>query len=252
MPHRIRTNFLVTGELVCWSTREVGTAKQRSQKRFCLADAARDKHNSGFRAVASKVIHRFWPYSPASAKSEQSRVMHPLRKIVVVRALALLLVSAALWQQQQTAAKATDPWRAPLTAPLQLINPYYQPTSDYSSGHRGIDYRVKIGDPIFAPADSVIWFNSKVVNRPVLTLRTQTGDLLEFEPACSSLPASTSVSAGQEIAKACPADANYRQHCQGQVCLHFSLRTDRGYLSPLVRYGALAPTVLLPDSYARG
>ena len=174
--------------------------------------------------------------------------MHPLRKIVAVRALALLLVSAALWQEQQTAAKATDVWLAPLNAPLQLINPYYQPTSDYSAGHRGIDYRVKQGDSIYAPTDSVIWFNAKVVDRPVVTLRTRSGDLLEFEPACSSLPAGVEVRAGQEFASVCPADANYHQHCEGQLCLHFSLRTDRGYLSPLVRYGTLAPTVLLPDA----
>lgn len=179
--------------------------------------------------------------------------MHPLKKIVATRALALLLVAAALWQQQQTAAKAdasvaNSPWQAPLTAPLQLINPYFQPNSDYSAGHRGVDYRVNLGDEIFAPTDATVWFAGKVVDRPVISLRTKSGDLLELEPACSPLAAGDQVSAGQAIAAVCAADLSYRQHCQGQLCLHFSLRTDRGYLSPLVRYGSLSPTVLLPEN----
>jgi hypothetical protein len=50
--HRIRIDFSMTEELGCWSTREVGTAKERSQKEGSLADAARGKHNSGLQACA--------------------------------------------------------------------------------------------------------------------------------------------------------------------------------------------------------
>ena len=179
--------------------------------------------------------------------------MHPLKKIVATRVLALLLVATALWQQQQTAAKADaapsdSPWQAPLAAPLHLINPYFQPNSDYSAGHRGVDYRVTLDDEIYAPTDATVWFVGKVVDRPVVSLRTKSGDLLEFEPACSALAAGDQVTAGQTIASVCQADPGYKQHCQGQLCLHFSLRTDRGYLSPLVRFGSLSPTVLLPEN----
>lgn len=178
--------------------------------------------------------------------------MHPLKKIVATRALALLLVATALWQQQQSAAKADEltadsPWQAPLAAPLHLINPYFQPNSDYSAGHRGVDYRVALDDLIYAPTDATVWFIGKVVDRQVVSLRTKSGDLLEFEPACSPLTQGDQVTAGQTIAAVCEADLNYRQHCQSQLCLHFSLRTDRGYLSPMVRYGSLSPTVLLPE-----
>ncbi len=177
--------------------------------------------------------------------------MHPLRKIVLTRAMAILLISVALWQQQNAKAGADEiptlqPWQAPLSAPLQLINPYFQPSSDYSAGHRGVDYRVKVGEPVFAPTDSTVWFSGKVVDRQVLSLKTRAGDLLEFEPVCSTLIAGTDVVAGQPVAATCQPDASYRQHCADQLCLHFSLRTLNGYLSPLVRYGNLAPTVLLP------
>ncbi|MEN9749631.1 MAG: hypothetical protein RL149_709 [Actinomycetota bacterium] len=177
--------------------------------------------------------------------------MHPLRKIVAVRAGVLLLVTAALWQQQAARAGAeeppqSDPWQAPLSTPLRLINPYFQPNSDYSAGHRGVDYRVLEGDSVYAPTRASVWFVGKVVNRAVITLRTHSGDLLEFEPVCSHLLAGDPVESGQELGQICEADQSYRPHCIGQTCMHFSLRTAEGYLSPLVRYGSLAPTVLLP------
>lgn len=177
--------------------------------------------------------------------------MHPLRKIVVARALALALVTLAIWQQQAASADAqpatvVEPWLAPLDAPLHLVNPYFQPSSDYSAGHRGVDYRVALGQQIYAPVDSTVWFVGKVADRDLISVRTKTGDLIEFEPACSQLAAGQQVLAGQAIATVCEADEGYRQHCNDQRCLHFSLRTGLGYLSPLVRYGELSPTVLLP------
>lgn len=230
-------------------------SKTKVSKEVCLADAATDKHNRAVLAldsdILSKVIHRFVTDAPASAKSEQSQVMHPLRKIIALRAGALLLVTAAIWQQQDARAGAQDmptaePWQAPLSAPMALINPYFQPTSDYSAGHRGVDYRVNDADPVFAPVDSIIWFSGTVVDRQVLTLRTLSGDLLEFEPVCSAKSAGEQIRAGDEIGQICPGTSNYRNHCTGQTCMHFSLRTSEGYLSPLVRFGSLAPTVLLP------
>lgn len=131
---------------------------------------------------------------------------------------------------------------------MHLVRPYLQPNSDYSAGHRGVDYEVSAGQAIFSPTEAKIHFNQNLVDRPVLSLETSNGELLEFEPACSSLAVGTKVSAGQAIAFVCQASATYKQHCQDVLCLHFSFRTPRGYLSPIVRYGALAPSVLLPTN----
>lgn len=202
-------------------------------------------------------MHRFFTDAAASATLYQSRIMHPLRKIVVVRALVMALLSLALWQQQTSTGSAetggltetvssVGRWQVPLEAPVHLINPYFQPNSDYSAGHRGIDYRVTMGQPVLSPTDATVWFVGKVVDRSVVSLRTVSGDLLAFEPVCSSLQPGDRVGVGQEIAKVCEADDDYRQHCEQQLCLHFSLRTAEGYLSPIVRLGGFSPTVLLP------
>jgi hypothetical protein len=174
--------------------------------------------------------------------------MHPLRKATIARAMALALLSVAMWQYQATqSSAATEPvWAAPLDAPLHLIHPFYAPNSDYSAGHRGVDYRVRLDQRVVSPTDAVVWFTGKVVDRNVLSLRTASGDLLAFEPVCSELTVGQSVTRGEMVGSVCRADPVYRQHCDGQLCLHLSLRTSSGYLSPLVRWGALSPTVLLP------
>lgn len=167
------------------------------------------------------------------------------------------MLSLALWQQQTSSGSAlsteTTPlsdsgesWQVPLATPIHLIHPYRQPNSDYSAGHRGIDYRVFEGQAILAPTDATVWFVGKVVNRSVLSLRTSSGDLVAFEPVCSELKPGDRVKTGQPIASACTADSSYRQHCEAQLCLHFSLRGPEGYLSPIVRIGGYSPTVLLP------
>lgn len=168
-----------------------------------------------------------------------------------MRAFAIAMLSLALWQQQSNLGSAqtppaSDAWQVPLKEPVHLVNPYFQPNSDYSAGHRGIDYRVTLGQSVFAPTDGTVWFVGTVVNRSVLSIRTASGDLVAFEPVCSNLVVGDSVTRGQEIAAVCEADPDYRQHCENQLCLHFSLRNPVGYLSPISRIGGFSPTVLLP------
>lgn len=177
-------------------------------------------------------------------------------------ALGFTLV-VALWQQNSAPAHAVAPyaqpngtpsqatshpeaWGSVLDAPIKLIYPFYAPNSDYSAGHRGVDYEVVDGQPIYAPAAGVVYFVGTVVNRPLISLKVAETDIVEFEPACSDLAVGDSVEAGQVIAIACAGQSGYSQHCQSANCLHYSLRTAVGYLSPLVRSNELAPTVLLP------
>jgi hypothetical protein len=171
--------------------------------------------------------------------------MNHFKRVKFYGAFALALALTLAWQQT-AGARADDTWVAPLTAPINLVRPYQQPNSDYSAGHRGVDYEVSPGQTIFSPTQASVYFNQNLVDRPVLTLKTATGDLIEFEPACGSFPVGTSVNPGDAVGNVCPASANYKAHCPNLLCLHFSLRTTRGYLSPIVRYGALAPSVLLP------
>ena len=134
---------------------------------------------------------------------------------------------------------------APVDQP-RLQRSYLQPSSDYSAGHRGVDYAVSLNEPVHAATSGSIWFAGRVVNREIVTIRTSSGNLVEVEPVCPSVAAGQTVLAGQKIGKVCDADQNYRQHCEALRCLHFSYRTPNGYLSPIWVMGQLTPSRLLP------
>lgn len=177
----------------------------------------------------------------------------------LVARLAALAVTTIVWLGVPAAvmpvlaldtAKPTEVsslvWRVPLAPPVQLINQYRQPSSDYSAGHRGVDYQVSLGQAVFAPADGLVWFVGRVVDRNIISLKHGTGILTEFEPVCSALTAGDTVAMGEQIGLVCDATTSYRQHCDAARCLHFSMRSDGQYLSPLALIGDLNPSRLLP------
>jgi len=166
--------------------------------------------------------------------------------------LAGLLSMTALLSLQISVSGAQEApkinWAPPLEPPVNLVNLYRQPNSDYSAGHRGIDYQVKAGQPVLAPADGEVWFSGKVVNRQLISLKHPDGNLTEFEPVCTDLQKGEPVFLGQEIGQICEADSNYRQHCQESTCLHFSIRQLGEYLSPQVFIGGINPSRLLAQN----
>lgn len=141
-------------------------------------------------------------------------------------------------------------WQNPFDSPHRLVNQYLQPASDYSAGHRGVDFEVEPNEDLFAPADGVISVSRVIVNRAVLAIKHGANLVSELEPACSTLASGTAVRKGEKVAWACPPDDSYAAHCQDDTCVHFSLRLEGKYLSPLALIGGLNPSRLLP--YARG
>lgn len=168
-----------------------------------------------------------------------------LHKITMACLLSMGLLT---WLQVQAVASQplpADTWNPPLDTPIRLVNQYRQPNSDYSSGHRGVDYLVKTGQPVLAPADGTVWFAGKVAQRHLISLQHNNGYLSEFEPVCTDLTKGEPIIAGQQIGYVCEAGPSYSPHCSNALCLHFSLRSKGAYLSPLVFIGGLNPSRLL-------
>ncbi len=161
-----------------------------------------------------------------------------MRKHLPILAIGFLLI--LMVPRQSFAAQS---WQAPVVNP-QLVNAFLQPSSDYSAGHRGVDYLVSTGQAVVAPADGVVSFAGLVVNRGVLTIQHAGSMLTSFEPICPIVAKATKVKRGQLIGRVC-SYPNYKNHCGVRTCLHFSLRMAQGYLSPLVTIGGLTPSRLL-------
>ena len=159
--------------------------------------------------------------------------------------LASFLAVALSWQVPAPSLGAERTMDSPLVG-SSVVRQYRQSETPYSAGHRGIDYEATLGQAVFAPADGKVHFVGEVVNRQLISLDHDQELLSAFEPVCSQLNEGDSVVSGQLIGEVCEGGASYDPHCQPSICVHFSVRKNGEYLSPLWFTGELKPSRLLP------
>lgn len=183
------------------------------------------------------------------------------RTLVSALSLALLLVLAAHPANPATAlvepqpdARASRGWSLPLEG-ARVTRYFDLRNGEYQAGHRGIDFAAHAGQQVFAPVSATVSFVGVIVDRPVLTLQTDTGVLVSFEPLSSQLAVGDTVTAGEllgevagpsaradadELGSAAPAVAS---HCLLD-CLHLGIRVNERYLNPLHFFTQLRPRLL--------
>ena len=129
-------------------------------------------------------------------------------------------------------------WTWPTQGAHDILRDYRAPATPWGAGHRGLDIRASSHD-LFAPTSGVVSYSGFVVNRGVLTLRTDTGMLVSFEPVVAVVPSSTRVIQGELIGEI------QEGHCE-RLCVHLGLR-DRGeYRSARWELGIVQRSVLVP------
>lgn len=145
---------------------------------------------------------------------------------------------------QRTTATRVAPTHGiwPTDAPHLVIRPFLAPETRYSTGHRGVDLAATVGASIYAPANGVVHFSGIVVDRPVISLKHDGGLLSSFEPVISTLKEGDLVEAGQPIGI-----LTTSTHC-AESCLHFGVRKNGEYISPLTMLAAIPAAILLPLS----
>jgi murein DD-endopeptidase MepM/ murein hydrolase activator NlpD len=170
-------------------------------------------------------------------------VIEPERLAIVQ--LGSFLVLSLSWHISSPSQASQVQFSAPVVG-SSVVNQYRQSENEYSAGHRGVDYEVVLGQGVFAPADSSVHFVGTVVNRQLISLSHGEQILSSFEPVCSTLIEGEAVQKGQLIGEVCEGDETYQPHCEDQTCLHFSIRKNGKYLSPLWFTGELTKSRLLP------
>ena len=168
--------------------------------------------------------------------------MHRLSPLVLL--LAATLVAAppdpGTDPSPPTSPPTSPAWLWPVDVPRLLVRPFLPPESEYGAGHRGID--IAAGRELLAPADGVVHFSGAVVDRPVLSLDHGGGVLSSFEAVSSELRKGDRVRRGEEIGVIEPG------HCSID-CVHVGVRVNGAYVSPLLYFGGLERSVLLPTRY---
>jgi hypothetical protein len=154
--------------------------------------------------------------------------------------LAVVLLGASEAEPAAEAAPTAAQWRWPTSPPGAIVQGFEAPATPYAAGHRGIDLAAAPGQPVLAPADSVVAFAGVVVDRPVVTLRVDEHALVSFEPVATQLPVGSALKAGDAFGAVAEGG-----HCDNR-CLHVGVRVDGEYVSPLLFFAGVPPAVLLP------
>ena len=166
-------------------------------------------------------------------------------KSLAMLQLGSFLALALSWEIPAPSFGSESPVNPPIVG-SSVVQQYRQSESPYSAGHRGVDYEVVLAQGVFAPADGTVHFVGQVVNRQLISLDHGQQLLSAFEPVCSQLAEGESVVSGQLIGEVCEAESSYEPHCGSNICVHFSVRKNGEYLSPLWFTGELTPSRLLP------
>lgn len=161
--------------------------------------------------------------------------------LFLVLALAALVLPAASPVSTSPAEAPAPRWNWPTAPPHTIARPYLAPETPYAAGHRGIDIRAA-SPTITAPASGTVHFVGVVVDRPVLSIRHEGGLISSYEPVTSTLTADAPVHRGDPIGELLPG------HC-ASPCLHFGVRLDGEYVSPLLLLGGVPRAVLLPTQH---
>lgn len=162
----------------------------------------------------------------------------------------VLLLSVLLGVQSAVASPgpAVGGWRAPLISPVRVVRAFDNPARPWLSGHRGVDLAASPGVAVLAPSAGRVVFAGRVVDRGVLVVAHPGGLRSSFEPVTATVAVGTVVWAGQSIGLVDPG------HCP-DGCLHWGVRSPRGYLDPmrfivpdavLLPIGAITPSASHP------
>lgn len=159
----------------------------------------------------------------------------------MLRILAILtLIISAL----NVPVKPPEIWATPIPDFQERhFSNYFLPAEKWGKGHRGIDLQLQEGESLYSPFDGEIHFVGKVVNRTLITLRSNSGLLASFEPVCSDYHKGQSIKKSEPFGVYCQGDSSYESHCDS--CVHFSVRSEFGYLNPLLFVSSIKPSVVI-------
>lgn len=130
----------------------------------------------------------------------------------------------------------------PLPGAPVVDRPFDPPTSAYGAGHRGVDLRASLGEPVLAADAGRVGYAGLLAGRGVVTVTHAGGLRTTYEPVAATVRVGELVGRGQVLGRLTGGHASCRP---GTACLHWGLLRGDTYLDPLARTGS-GPVQLLP------
>ncbi|HCG57236.1 MAG TPA: peptidase M15 [Brevibacterium sp.] len=191
-------------------------------------------------ADSRNTVRSIWtPSSPVS------------RRVRLIVAVSLMVFAFTLTEvgapfstaSAEPAFKARPTWVSPVPA-MEIVEAFDPPTESWLRGHRGIDVLTVSGEPVRAPAGGTIRFRGSVASTPTMSIETESGYVISFQPAESTLETGEAFPAGAEIGTVAQGG-----HCE-ESCLHVGIWKSeevKKYIDPAVFFGQ-EQSILLPLS----
>lgn len=150
--------------------------------------------------------------------------------------IVVVLLAGLVMALAPASAGASDPvgvW--PLSPRPTLARGFDPPQQPWGSGHRGVDLRGTVGQPVLAALPGVVTFAGTLAGRGVVVVDHGT-QRTTYEPVAASVEAGEAVAAGGAIGLL----TTTMSHCFPAACLHWGLirNSDDVYLDPLSLVGA--------------
>jgi murein DD-endopeptidase MepM/ murein hydrolase activator NlpD len=134
--------------------------------------------------------------------------------------------------QPYRAGSAAEPargWRWPLSPRPAVVRGFTLGRYTWSAGHRGVDLATGRDAAVLAPADGVVTFVRRVVDRPVLVISHAGGIRTTYEPVTPTVATGSAVTRGSVVGRVTTAPG----HCPPRTCLHWGARSGTRYIDPL-------------------
>jgi murein DD-endopeptidase MepM/ murein hydrolase activator NlpD len=150
--------------------------------------------------------------------------------LLVLNLAQLLLVLSVFAVRTETAQAAQASWGWPLPGDSVVEHPFQPPASAWGAGHRGVDLRGTLDEPVLAAGAGWVSYSGLLAGRGVVTVTHGNGLRTTYEPVHATVAIGAHVRLGDVLGTLATGHASCRP---GTVCLHWGLLRGSTYLDPL-------------------
>lgn len=90
------------------------------------------------------------------------------------------------------------------TSPGQVLKGFAKPAKNWLPGHRGVDLKATLGDPIFAAGSGTVLYVGTIAGTPVVSIEHDAGLRTTYQPVFATVTQGDAVAAGDLIGTLAP------------------------------------------------
>jgi murein DD-endopeptidase MepM/ murein hydrolase activator NlpD len=152
--------------------------------------------------------------------------------VIVVLNIAQVVLALAVFAVHTEAARAASSpaWGWPLPGDAVVDRPFEPPASQWGAGHRGVDLRGSLDEPVLSAGSGRVTYAGMLAGRGVVVVTHGNGLRTTYEPVQATVSVGTAVDRADVLGTLTTGHGSCRPLT---VCLHWGLLRGETYLDPL-------------------